>query len=61
VEICHKTPNNFHKNKKIQMFCIIACPKSITTSKSMTVGKLLKFASKPEQPSLSSSIRLEVV
>ena len=29
--------------------------------KYMTVGKLLKFASKPEQPGLSSSIRLEVM
>ena len=27
----------------------------------MIVGKILKFATKPEQPGLSSSIRLEVV
>ena len=27
----------------------------------MTVGKLWKFASKPEQPGLSSSIRLEAM
>ena len=26
----------------------------------MTVGKLFEFATKPEQPGLSSSIRLEV-
>ena len=29
--------------------------------KCMIVGKVLEFASKPEQPGLSSSIRLEVV
>ena len=27
----------------------------------MIVGKILKFATKPEQPGLSGSIRLEVV
>ena len=35
VEICHITPNSFPKNRKIQTFCIIAYPKSITTSQSI--------------------------
>ena len=34
VKICNKTPNDYHKNKKIQTFCIIACPRSIEISKS---------------------------
>ena len=24
VEICHKTPNDYHKNEKIKTFCIAA-------------------------------------
>ena len=35
VEICHKTSNNFCKNRKIWTFCIIAYPRSIKTSKSI--------------------------
>ena len=34
VEIYYKTPNDFDENKK-QTFCIIACPRSIETSKSI--------------------------
>ena len=34
VEICNNTPKDFHKNKNIQTFCIIACPRSIEISKS---------------------------
>ena len=33
MKICNKTPNDYHKNKKIQTFCIIACPRSIEISK----------------------------
>ena len=62
VKICNKTSNDYHKNKKIQTFCIIACPRSIENfKKSMTIKKFLKFASKPEQPRLSSSMRSETV
>ena len=32
AEICHETQNDFHKNKKIQTFCVIACPRSIRIS-----------------------------
>ena len=34
VKICNKTPNEYHKNKKILTFCIIACPRTIEISKS---------------------------
>ena len=34
VKICKKTPNDYHRNKKIQTFCFIACPRSIEISKS---------------------------
>ena len=33
VKICNETPNDYHKNEKIQTFCIIACPRSIEISK----------------------------
>ena len=34
VKICNKIPNDYHQNKKIQAFCIIACPRGIEISKS---------------------------
>ena len=50
VKICNKTPNDVHISKKIQTFSIIACFKKL-----MIIRKLLKFASKPEQPRLSTT------
>ena len=52
--------HSFHKNRKIGTVCFIAYPRRqmhYNFIKYMNVEKLLKFASKPEQPGLSSSIR----
>ena len=62
VKTFNTTPNDYHRNKKIHTFCIIACPREYCNFKKfMTARKLLKLPSKPEQPRRSSSICLEIV
>ena len=49
------------KMKKYKCFVSYLILGVLKLKKNMIVGKILKFATKPEQPGLSSSIRLEVM
>jgi len=62
VKIYDKVPNDFDEKKKLNLMKIKNVLLGLGVSKQyVTVGNLLKFASKPEQPGLSSSICLEVM
>ena len=61
VEICHKTQNDYHENKRIPTFCISFVLGALQFQKVHDRWKALEIRLKPKQPRHTRLICLEVV